>query len=454
MLSLTFSQVLQERRMRDNVVRLVLASFSESLLFRLPDWTLVKIMMMVELDDLLRLRHTSRAFMRLFAIEPCFKQYHLKEEHNYKRLYHSRRVWSVPISTFPLQRAAFFASPPVCASCLQKRDGDVLGKALLSSFPFLYCSRCHTSHKSMHFSALQRQEMDDAERICFGHEGSVRICDHIILNLHQVQCRAKSASRGFDRLECRFPHNDGQSPCGVQSCPGDGTPRAHCYRDQTGNLHLKMSFSGHIPAKRLDNGKLCATALRGAIKTFQQTEGVGQWLRGHSEALGNALRVFDPNICDCVDWFGNGSGSSTRSIFQNALCPSNSTRRWREPAPLNGYQTWTSRCGQLRHGFTTRTAGTELNIDFIHCIGSNDLLVMRKVVDVEVNTTFASTSGWGDFVNLVTDSPYQDEELFGVLGCSNAKCMVSLLGDYGLDLRAIERKKAFGAEWLTQLVSS
>lgn len=346
--------------------------------------------------------------------------------------------------------------PLLCNSCSQKRGNDILGKTLLSAMPLLYCSRCQSSHKAMHFSALQRQEIDDTERVCLGHEGSIQLCHHVILSLPQVQCRAKATSRRFERLECQTLHNSDHLSCGAESCSADDKPRAHCYEDETGTLHLKMSFSGHIQAKRFENGKLSPMDLRIAICTFLDTKGVGRWLQGHASALGHALRAFDPNICDCVDWFGNTSGSAIQNLqFQNALCPSAYTRRWREPAPLNGYQTQSSRCGQLRHGITTRTAGTVLKIDFLQCIGRNDLLVMRKVVDVEVDTTFASTSGWGHFVDLALDSPHQDEEMFGVLGCSNkTTCMVANLGDYGLDLRAIERKKALGTEWFRQLVSS
>lgn len=61
-----------EREVWDNIVCLALESFQEILVLRLPDEKFVKIMTLVDLDDLLRLRHTCRTFMRLFAIERCF----------------------------------------------------------------------------------------------------------------------------------------------------------------------------------------------------------------------------------------------------------------------------------------------------------------------------------------------------------------------------------------------
>lgn len=440
---------MQEELKQDNFVLFLYRNIRGSPLLRLPDQIVVKIMMCVELEDLLRLRHISRTFMRLFSIEPFFHQYHLTDKQSHKRLYHTHRVWSVPRSLFPSQIKAYFPDPAICDKCSQKRNGDILGKSLLSTMPLLHCSGCRSLHKSMHFSPFQRQELDDNERLCIGHEGYFPVCHHIHLNMHQVKGRANSTAGGWDKLECCSPHNHDlfPNPCGAESCPADGKPRAHCYKDEAGKLHLKVSFAAYLRVRWLANGKLCPTVLKATLILFQRMEGVGPWLKENPVIPSDPLRVFDPNFCDCVDWFDIGLGSSTRQAhFESILSPSTCTAQWREPCPPNGYQTRRGRCSQMRHGFTSKAAGMEIQIDFLRCPSKSHRLVLRKVVDVEVNPAFASTAGWGTFMNI-PKSPQRDKEMDGVLHCPNKTCHVNNLQVLELDLRAEEFKKALGAQW-------
>ncbi|KAM3503925.1 hypothetical protein MY11210_008534, partial [Beauveria gryllotalpidicola] len=124
-------------------------------LLRLSDKTLIVLMNLLDLDSLLRLRHTSRIFMWLFSSEAAFKKYHLTPEEDKDRFEDTARIWTPPLAWFQNQAASSFGR--MCAECATKRKGDIFGKALLKSMPELYCSRCRTKHKIMHFSEDQRR---------------------------------------------------------------------------------------------------------------------------------------------------------------------------------------------------------------------------------------------------------------------------------------------------------
>ncbi|KAM3521765.1 hypothetical protein MY4038_008920 [Beauveria bassiana] len=61
-------------------------------LLRLPDKTLIVLMKSLDLDSLLRLRHTSRIFIWLFSRDAGFKQYHLTPEEDEDRFHDTARI--------------------------------------------------------------------------------------------------------------------------------------------------------------------------------------------------------------------------------------------------------------------------------------------------------------------------------------------------------------------------
>ena len=130
---------------------------------RLPDKLLTKIMLLLDRDDILRLRHTSRDFMRLFSESPEFCSYRVENDGSCPKS-SAERVWAMPKWSFPNQAAAS-CKWKLCSSCSAKRQGDFFGYSFLGSMPWLHCSGCETTHRAMHFSALQRHQ---------GSHGSLR----------------------------------------------------------------------------------------------------------------------------------------------------------------------------------------------------------------------------------------------------------------------------------------
>ncbi|TQV94371.1 hypothetical protein IF1G_07250 [Cordyceps javanica] len=77
-------------------------------LLRLPDKLLVLLMKSLDLDTLLRLRHTSRVFMWLFNSEAAFEKYHLKLQQDNDRFNDTARVWTPPSAWFKDQAISGF----------------------------------------------------------------------------------------------------------------------------------------------------------------------------------------------------------------------------------------------------------------------------------------------------------------------------------------------------------
>lgn len=205
----------------DPLIYKIVGSERHSRLGRLPDELLVKIMSCLALEDVLRLRHASRIFMRLFSSGPLFKSHHLTEKQDSRRFCDTVRIWAAPSASFSRQEQGHHLS--MCSDCSKFRDGDILGRTLLPNMPWLYCSGCRTMHREMHFSKLQRREKDDS-RVRVGHEGCIKLCDHNYLNIRQVKARA--SSKPLQELVCPYSQNNSAPKCTATTCPADDRARA------------------------------------------------------------------------------------------------------------------------------------------------------------------------------------------------------------------------------------
>lgn len=250
------------------------------------------------LTDLLRLRHTSRVFMRLFSQHKSFKRHHLTQADDCERYHDTTRIWAAPRCYFPHQTAHPTLS--MCADCSKNRQGDILGRNLLQSMPHLYCSGCKTTHREMHFTE-DEQIAEDEERICIGHEGTLQVCKELMITLHQVVARCRRPGRAI--ACCNRAHGQCQTDkCDMSACPGDCKPTAACYKENNGRLRLQLSFACHIAPVRLSNGKMCPHALRNSLRLAGGHVRLGTCWPRATPGSDSEIRAFDPNVCDCVDW--------------------------------------------------------------------------------------------------------------------------------------------------------
>lgn len=417
-----------------------------STLLRLPDTALVTIMRKVDPADLLRLRHCSRDFMRLFSEQEVFRRHHLAAVDDFERYLDTARIWAAPRDYFSNQSAS--SRVFLCEECLQSRRNDIFGRYTLCSMPSLYCSRCKTMHKEMHFSIEQQHAEEDGDRICIGHEGSFQVCRELVISLHQVVARSRRPKAG--PLLCWAPHVKCETnTCGRDTCPGDCRPVAECYQDKSGRSRVKISFACHITLQRRLNGKICPHALRKQLNRVSMRGDLGKSWGSFLPEEEPEMRAFDPNICDCVDWTArNGRDLPPRHsslLPALPLASSEFRNRWRERAPSEGYMSESGRCAFFRHGFTLRHVGVEISVDMVKCHGNGDkdLLVLRRTIDCGVDPKNASAAGWADIVTASTYRRY-DEISAAIKSspCGNAICTADAVMDDHLHLRAEETKQS------------
>ncbi|XWW94652.1 hypothetical protein V2A60_002597 [Cordyceps javanica] len=121
-------------------------------LLRLPDKLLVLLMKSLDLDTLLRLRHTSRVFMWLFNSEAAFEKYHLKLQQDNDRFNDTARVWTPPSAWFKDQAISGFRR--MCPPCRVKRQGDQDG-------PYLALGRDESNNLFMELWISQSSRSSD-----------------------------------------------------------------------------------------------------------------------------------------------------------------------------------------------------------------------------------------------------------------------------------------------------
>ncbi|KAM3459571.1 hypothetical protein NHJ6243_006773 [Beauveria neobassiana] len=119
------------------------------------------------------------------------------------------------------------------------------------------------------------------------------------------------------------------------------------------------------------------------------------------------MQAFDPNVCDCVDYYlGHPSLQLQRPI---RTCPAPAIARWQESAPEGGFISETGRCAYKRHGFTFDGVGIQLRVDFLKCHdATKEMLAMRKTLVCAIDPDAASSAGWGDVVSWMSSDTIAD----------------------------------------------
>ncbi|KAM3428310.1 hypothetical protein MY4824_008921 [Beauveria thailandica] len=406
-------------------------------LLRLPDKTLIALMKSLDLDSLLRLRHTSRIFMWLFSSDAGFKQYHLTPEEDKDRFYDTARIWTPPSSWFKNQAASPFRG--MCQQCATTRKGHVFGKALLKSMPELYCSRCHTKHRSMHFSRGQRLLPEKSERICIGHEGYFVLCDHVTATWHQVISKEHDP---LSAVRCRSQeHSHPSLRCDIETCALHESPSFYVARHDKHGLYMSVLQTRHMFIKRLPSGKMCAESLRRTLEEKPRGMSTTSWMPVSWPVAGNPLRIFDPNLCDCVEWRGS---SPEAKRMRWPICP-DPARPWRSAADERFYVSTEPRCSKHAHNILASFTDAKAEIWVQPCQGRDDLLVLFQRATYYISE--ACGSGWQDMVYNQSYDMEFDDKMRGVTWCPNQTCAVSNLLRSNKHLWNMESRDRMGPSW-------
>ncbi|KAH8680552.1 hypothetical protein BX600DRAFT_444671, partial [Xylariales sp. PMI_506] len=152
-------------------------------------------------------------------------------------------------------------------------------------------------------------------RVCIGHEGFVRLCDHEVIKLDEIASMASSLSRlHIGRLatvhlrSCNHPshgprHRDGANLLAV----GERTiPRDTVQGHSNGDVTLALEWAGHLNLPELDDVDLLTPEL--IHKKLKQDIRPGAAEHIVPELPPGRLPemiCFDPNRCSCLHYPGS-----------------------------------------------------------------------------------------------------------------------------------------------------
>lgn len=165
---------------------------ARSLLLRLPEGVLNRIMAYLDPSSMFCLRRVSSIFLRLFSAA-LFSPMHDKEG------FFERGPWAaqkVPDGGDWLAAAKLLDHDMYCGLC----HLGCLRTEFRHMSDYMHCSGCDRDHPMPLFSAKQRGT-DRSRRVCIGFEGSVRLCQHRSIRVGDII----EDEHGIRKFTCHHP---------------------------------------------------------------------------------------------------------------------------------------------------------------------------------------------------------------------------------------------------------
>ncbi|KAJ6786495.1 hypothetical protein PWT90_09713 [Aphanocladium album] len=390
----SYSTAVAEESKLDPLIRNTRSNGLYSPLLRLPEPILSSLLETFDMDTVLRLRHVSRVFMRLFHHTDHFKEYHRQRKLDHVKVTSHEPVWARPTITIQGQSTSWIGSS--CDNCPEVREEEILRPKQLLQPPSIYCSGCHISHRPMHFSKEQAASKHDHTRLCRAHESKASVCAHLSLSLGTIKQLASLNDRVF--LACNGVHDQGLAR-DFPECSQDSTTQVSARRRTNGcKIILELSFCSHIRLKRLPSGKLCPDSLRTEFFRLERMNADRVWQPEFGAAFGNPLRAFDPNFCDCVDWSGGSSvfAADKARFVQSLNLRTAKLPAWKSPFPWFKKQ---AKCAAKFHEWDCITARGIGRLSIRPCESSLKWAHVFQALDVEIDPIAPSGPGWGHLLD-------------------------------------------------------
>ncbi|KAH7368733.1 hypothetical protein B0T11DRAFT_277549 [Plectosphaerella cucumerina] len=392
----------------------------------------------LDTDDILRLRHTSRIFMRLFSQSREFRHLHLTTHEDKNRRQQLARVWAVPRKSIYISKDGRGRLPPLCDTCESiKKD-----KNRKNDVPFLYCSGCRAEHQAFYFSLQQRRGSNDDERICLGREHSFSLCQHISVTWDALN-RLADRSDGNTIICNNTQHTDASGCSHVRrdgpesACCHDDKPQLKAWRDNV-DILLEISAPSHVPFRPTSskNGRVSSLSFRKHVlwtllRYLGHTKGSGVFwssmchVEQGEQRKWDFLKPFDPNICSCLDW---GAPASLGPPEMEWRLSPNPTRPWRERVGSDFYtgadefrRKSDDRCAGFEHRLEWNSARHKAvwHLDWHKCGAGDDFLVLKQTVVMRMRSP--TDFGWLSAIRVPRTTEV-DEEMRGIAWCSDKDC--------------------------------
>jgi len=288
----------------------------------LPEETLLIIIELLDATSIQCLRRASRVFLRLFSF-PCFESQH---NHDLAGMPQPNGLpyfpWARPNRAFEAESHTrqFFdclerdARRHLCSDCkAMGLANSQRARSLVDKL--LHCTGCKIDHPLVYFSAAQRQPWCDTTRICIGHEGHVRLCEHLVIGWDTITKAARDLQNqapgikddiaSISLLKCQAASHLPTH----HECTNNAHPSLKLVRLR-GQTSVQISWVGHLAlSKRNPSGQYSACLM--ADELSQLRLGAAEYI---APQLGpgqvEEMRLFDPNRCAFLNYNGTPAGNA------------------------------------------------------------------------------------------------------------------------------------------------
>ncbi len=424
---------------------LVAASFHNqqcSRLCQLPDELLLTVMQQLDLLTIQCLRRACRLFLRLYS-SPEFSNSHNPGARNYSYSYGWLNPWQQPsVKQWPVDQL-----PPLLARDIGRYCKDCRGarysrswqkRAARLTTETLHCSGCQFDHPRAVFSASQRQSPNSASRVCIGHEGFVRVCQHRVIKWDEIApiaLRLSEFDTGSAGLAARIylpPCNDSshipKHHKSISSYEGFANlfPSISIVGNKKRNINLEIEWIGHLDLPELSSRRRLTAELMHQKLTQELRPGVAEYI-APEQPPGRLpeMLCLDANRCSCLQYPGREQLDRSWSLM---------------PAQEIGFSTCrtdaTQKLGFATHRASLITTGLSNNGTSWLEVKMKSCPASKKCLQVEYKRTitilpFGFVSGWRGCVNVgwwqaLDPGSYnltKDDEGFGLFWCRQKGCL-------------------------------
>ncbi len=261
----------------------------------------------------------GRVFLRLFPAA-CHSVQDFNTDHA------ERFPW--PTSQQKLQAEekqdflSLIARDQYCHDCLAARQSpDWQDRLRALTRSYLHCSGCQADHPACLFSAKQRRA-PPSTRVCIGHEGWLRACEHQTANWEVVLGWA--SDEGVSSSKCTMKEHvegcKGPRPSEPDKLKGCYPWRPNLWGYRPTGLKrvffvMEVAWSAHVQLPRGQDGRFTREELSRKLEKLQ--EGAARFASLQLEPGPPAgSRLFDPTRCDCLEYHGREQTAWHRPLLE------------------------------------------------------------------------------------------------------------------------------------------
>ncbi|KAK4169649.1 hypothetical protein QBC43DRAFT_198741 [Cladorrhinum sp. PSN259] len=255
-------------------------NLQHSVFYRLPNAVIARLMVMLDPVSLQCLRRTGHIFFQAF-------------EQTFMLPLPEAQDWPFPKPPLPFLKTitdaecqaliSILRRDELCLNCREARgQPNWSWRVQQTTQKYLHCSGCRRDHPVLLFTPAQRRL---EPRLCVGHTGHIRLCEHEVVKWTQIvaaakmkkkmgrvviaECKKKSHFRSCQHHRLgtfweRFGH-DNYTP---QLCPEN--PRLLLYLSEGGTLMVKLDWSPHLDIRPIKTSAYPAGTMNQMLGSLRQ----------------------------------------------------------------------------------------------------------------------------------------------------------------------------------------